>query len=313
MVSTLIIDYLGRGTLADRPTPPPVSTDCLAIYFATDVHTIAKWNGIAWEDMVGVDDLAGLDLSSLPSSNPGSGQPWLNAGAVQVGAVATIPSGDVLGNATGGATVPTASTLTALFDTALGNSRGEVLFRSASAWTVLAPGTSGQFLQTLGAGGNPQWVTGVTSVASRTGAVTLSTGDLIDWASATSVFALLASPTFTGDPKAPTASPGDNDTSISTTAFVTAAVGVETARAAAAEALLAPLASPTLTGTPAAPTAAPGTNTTQLATTAYTTAAITAAAYVLPTASTVVLGGVKVDGTTVTISGGVISSAGASV
>jgi hypothetical protein len=34
----------------------------------------------------------------------------------------------------------------------------------------------------------------------------------------------LASPTFTGDPKAPTASPGDNDTSIATTAFVTAAL-----------------------------------------------------------------------------------------
>lgn len=34
----------------------------------------------------------------------------------------------------------------------------------------------------------------------------------------------LASPTFTGDPKAPTPTAGDNDTSIATTAFVTAAV-----------------------------------------------------------------------------------------
>jgi len=34
----------------------------------------------------------------------------------------------------------------------------------------------------------------------------------------------IASPIFTGDPKAPTPSPGDNDTSIATTAFVTAAV-----------------------------------------------------------------------------------------
>ncbi|UIY28685.1 hypothetical protein LZK73_18315 [Neorhizobium galegae] len=34
----------------------------------------------------------------------------------------------------------------------------------------------------------------------------------------------LASPTFTGDPKAPTPSPGDNDTSIATTAFVAAAI-----------------------------------------------------------------------------------------
>jgi hypothetical protein len=36
------------------------------------------------------------------------------------------------------------------------------------------------------------------------------------------------SPTFTGDPKAPTPSAGDNDTSIATTAFVTAAVSIGT-------------------------------------------------------------------------------------
>lgn len=70
--------------------------------------------------------------------------------------------------------------------------------------------------------------------------------------------AALASPTFTGDPKAPTPSPGDNDTSIATTAFVVAN--------------FANLASPTFTGTPSAPTALAGTSTTQLATTAFVTA-----------------------------------------
>lgn len=39
-----------------------------------------------------------------------------------------------------------------------------------------------------------------------------------------STIARLSSPTFTGDPKVPTASPGDNDTSAASTAFVTAAV-----------------------------------------------------------------------------------------
>lgn len=71
-----------------------------------------------------------------------------------------------------------------------------------------------------------------------------------------------ASPVFTGNPTAPTPSPGDNDTSIATTAFVTAA-----------DALKANIASPTFTGIPAAPTAAPGTSTTQLATTAFVTTA----------------------------------------
>lgn len=65
----------------------------------------------------------------------------------------------------------------------------------------------------------------------------------------------LASPTFTGDPKAPTPTAGDSDTSIATTAFVATS--------------FAPLASPTLTGTPIATTAASTNNTTQIATTAF--------------------------------------------
>jgi hypothetical protein len=68
---------------------------------------------------------------------------------------------------------------------------------------------------------------------------------------------------------APTAAPGTNTTQIGSTAFVTAAVLVETNRATTAEALLAPKASPALTGTPTVPTAAAGTNTTQAASTAF--------------------------------------------
>lgn len=67
--------------------------------------------------------------------------------------------------------------------------------------------------------------------------------------------ALLASPTFTGNPLAPTPAPGDNDTSIATTAFVAAS--------------FAPLASPTLTGSPTAPTQSANDNSTKIATTAY--------------------------------------------
>ncbi len=100
----------------------------------------------------------------------------------------------------------------------------------------------------------------------------------------TSVIATVASPALTGNPTAPTPSPGDNDTSIATTGFVKAAIdavlnGVSSAFDTLAEiatelALKATLASPTFTGTPVAPTAAPGTNTTQIATTAFVDAAV---------------------------------------
>ena len=73
------------------------------------------------------------------------------------------------------------------------------------------------------------------------------------------------------------------------------------------------LNSPAFTGTPSLPTGTTGVtqtagdNSTKLATTAFVGSAVTAGAYTLPTASTTVLGGVKVDGSTINISGGVIS------
>lgn len=41
----------------------------------------------------------------------------------------------------------------------IGNTQGDVLYRGASSWAALAPGTSGQFLKTQGAGANPVWDT----------------------------------------------------------------------------------------------------------------------------------------------------------
>jgi hypothetical protein len=106
----------------------------------------------------------------------------------------------------------------------------------------------------------------VTSVAGRTGAITLAVADV-------SGAAPLASPTFSGTPSLPTGTigvtqtAGNNTTALATTAFVTAA-----------DNLKANLASPALTGTPTAPTATAGTNTTQIATTAFVTAAVPALA-----------------------------------
>lgn len=87
----------------------------------------------------------------------------------------------------------------------------------------------------------------------------------------TAGLAPIASPTFTGTPAAPTASPATlNNTQIATTAFVQAAL---TSRLAT----YAVLASPVFSGAPTAPTAAPGDNSLKLANTAFVTAAIEAA------------------------------------
>jgi Collagen triple helix repeat (20 copies) len=133
----------------------------------------------------------------------------------------------------------------------------------------------------------------------------------------------IASPTFTGDPKAPTPTAGDNDTSIATTAFVSsaittaavppatvapimdgaAAVGAATKYAREdhvhpSDTTKAPLASPGLTGTPTAPTVTPGTDSsTKIATTAFVQSAVTAAGGAAPSNANPIIEGVAAPGT----------------
>jgi hypothetical protein len=99
---------------------------------------------------------------------------------------------------------------------------------------------------------------------------------------------LLNSPVFTGDPRAPTPSPGDSDNSLATTAFVTSAIssggtyvdapidGSLYGRLNAGWTKAAPLVSPALIGNPTAPTPSAGDSDTSIATTAFVAAAIIA-------------------------------------
>lgn len=66
----------------------------------------------------------------------------------------------ILGRNSGGAGVTEEVTATQVLDW-LGATRGQILYRGASAWTVLAPGTAGQVLVTGGAGADPSWGAGI--------------------------------------------------------------------------------------------------------------------------------------------------------
>ena len=127
----------------------------------------------------------------------------------------------------------------------------------------------------------------VTTFNGRSGAVTLAAADI-----SAAGGALLASPSFTGVPVAPTAAPGTNTTQLATCAFVTSALTTQAANSVTsfngrqgvvtltladiAGAGGAPIASPTFTGTPSVPTATAGTSTTQAASTAFVMNAIAA-------------------------------------
>lgn len=77
---------------------------------------------------------------------------------------------------------PQWNAISAILDAALGNTRGAILYRGASGWAVRLPGTSGQVLQSAGAGNDPIWAPAAggsstvpnTTVAASGSAVTLS-------------------------------------------------------------------------------------------------------------------------------------------
>ena len=70
-----------------------------------------------------------------------------------------------------GATAPSWQGLSSLIDNALSAStQGQILYRNASAWVPLSPGTSGQVLTTGGAAANPSWATAAAGLTGFTAA-----------------------------------------------------------------------------------------------------------------------------------------------
>lgn len=109
----------------------------------------------------------------------------INSGTIDIGPIAAH---DLLANTSGGSATPAATALTALIDAALGSTQGDVLYRGASVWTVLGPGTAGAVLQSGGAGANPSWVNLLAAVNAWTAAQRGVPVVLTDAASITSDF-----------------------------------------------------------------------------------------------------------------------------
>ena len=214
-------------------------------------------------------------------------------------------------------------------DTNFSNAQGTLLYRGASGWSALAPGTSGYVLTTGGSGANPSWANG----AGFTNPMT-TLGDII-YENATPAATRLPGYTTanqavlaqTGTGSASAAPAWTNSPSLSavnmskatSSAFgvvepdnvtITASSGVLTAPTATSSTL--GISKPdnntvTISGgalsVPTATTSAKG-----LVQPDNSTITINTGTISVPTATSAVLGLVKPDNSTITISGGVISS-----
>jgi hypothetical protein len=176
--NTLSIYPPSGGTINDGTTNVAVTLLPLSgiVFFAAD---LGKWYSESTSSSGTVSSIiAGAGLS---------GGTITTSGTI---ALASIASATILANVTVGSAAPVSNTLTALIDAAIASVQGDILYRGATAWSALAPGTTGQLLATQGAGANPQWANAtaggtVTSVAATvpvdmavTGSPVTSTGTL---------------------------------------------------------------------------------------------------------------------------------------
>lgn len=69
----------------------------------------------------------------------------------------SVANNTIISNVSGVTASPAANTLTQVLDSAASNAQGSILYRGASNWSALAPGTAGQVLTTGGASANPSW------------------------------------------------------------------------------------------------------------------------------------------------------------
>jgi hypothetical protein len=121
---------------------------------------------------------AGTAEGSAPTLNFATGTVAVSGGVATYtpsggGGLPSIASGDTLANLTGSSATPTGVTVSAMLDYVFTAAQGDILYRGASTWAVLAPGTSGLYLQTQGASANPQWASASTTLPS------INSGDLL--------------------------------------------------------------------------------------------------------------------------------------
>lgn len=69
-----------------------------------------------------------------------------------------------------------AQSFSGLFDATFGSTQGSIIYRNASDWVSLTPGTAGQFLSTGGAGANVAWASALTAVTLTPGNGLASSG-----------------------------------------------------------------------------------------------------------------------------------------
>lgn len=167
------LDANGRAPIWGKGSYRQVVKDVNGNQIWDRVTSAADWTNIA---------ITGGTISGVSITGSTLSGSSLTVNSVANSALAQAPANTVKGNITGTTANVTDNTLTAVVDADISNVQGSVLYRGATAWSALGPGTSGQYLQTAGTAANPAWATipheiiSTTQVFSTSGTFTVPTG-----------------------------------------------------------------------------------------------------------------------------------------
>lgn len=131
---------------------------------ATTIAALAVTNGKIGPDAVDGTKIADLAVDTEHLAADAVETAKIADNNVTLAKMATQADATVLANVSGGVAVPSAQTLTAVLDDMMGSTQGNILYRNATVWTPLAPGTAEDVLTTKGAAANPVWQTPAAAV-----------------------------------------------------------------------------------------------------------------------------------------------------
>jgi hypothetical protein len=175
--ATMLANTAG-GSAPPAPATLTVALDALA---GSIRGSLLQRNAVGWQPLApGTAGLflrtggTGADLTWASPAGNGtvtsitagaglSGGTITTAGTIALAAIADVR---MLANVSGAGAPPTATSVTALLDAALGTTRGSVIRRDGSVWSALAPGTAGHVLTSGGSGADVSWAPGGGSGAS---------------------------------------------------------------------------------------------------------------------------------------------------
>jgi hypothetical protein len=175
----------GYIDIAEISTPANPSVNSMRIYSvdnggATELHFVdSAGNDVNLNNLNGT--VTSVDIADPAAGITSSGGPITNSGSITLALANDLAALEGL-STTGiaertGADTWQLSTVAALLE-GVGSTQGQILYRDGSAWTVLAPGSVGQLLQTGGPGADPSWAT-VSGAGDVTAASAFATDNVV--------------------------------------------------------------------------------------------------------------------------------------